>query len=431
MIPFFLLSYTIEIEKGYYFMNESEKDTVSQNLPQDEIIAAPPVKFKTKKAISLEAFVFLGIFGLLCFLASSKMGGINFLNTMMNTSLDLLINTVFYITAVAVLTGALSGVFSEFGVVALINQGLTPLMRPIYGLPGASAIGVLTCYLSDNPAILTLAEDKGFKRYFKKYQLPALTNIGTSFGMGLIITTFMIGIPNPNGENFILAVLVGNIAAIIGSIVSTRIMLMFTSKVYGKEQECDVDDDMVGGHELRMNERIVRNGSVGGRLLEAVLEGGKSGVSLGVAVIPGVLIICSIVLLLTNGPSEAGTYTGAAGEGVALLPAIGEKLNFILKPLFGFSDPKAIAVPITALGAAGAAIGLVPSLVASGAAHANDIAVFTAMCMCWSGYLSTHVAMMSSLKCSELTGKAIISHTVGGFCAGIAANWIFKIATMF
>jgi len=53
--------------------------------------------------------------------------------------------------------------------------------------------------------------------------------------------------------------------------------------------------------------------------------------------------------------------------------------------------------------------------------------VFTAMCMCWSGYLSTHVAMMDSLKSSELTGKAIISHTVGGLCAGVAANWIYKL----
>ena len=48
----------------------------------------------------------------------------------------------------------------------------------------------------------------------------------------------------------------------------------------------------------------------------------------------------------------------------------------------------------------------------------NDIAVFTAMCMCWSGYLSTHVAMMDSLHCSDMTGKAIFSHTIGGLAGG-------------
>ena len=59
---------------------------------------------------------------------------------------------------------------------------------------------------------------------------------------------------------------------------------------------------------------------------------------------------------------------------------------------------------MTALGAAGAAIGLVPDLIKNGFVGANDIAVFTAMCMCWSGYLSTHTSMMDSLNCKELIG---------------------------
>ena len=117
------------------------------------------------------------------------MGIINMLNTMMNTAFDLLINTCFYIMAVAVLAGAVASLFTEFGVVAVINKIMSPLMKPIYGLPGASVLGILATYMSDNPAILTIAENKGFKRYFKKYQLPALCSLGTSFGMGLIITT--------------------------------------------------------------------------------------------------------------------------------------------------------------------------------------------------------------------------------------------------
>lgn len=49
------------------------------------------------------------------------------------------------------------------------------------------------------------------------------------------------------------------------------------------------------------------------------------------------------------------------------------------------------------------------------------------MCMCWSGYLSTHVSMMNSLGCNHLIGKAIISHTVGGQCAGVAAHWLYVL----
>lgn len=94
-------------------------------------------------------------------------------------------------------------------------------------------------------------------------------------------------------------------------------------------------------------------------MLESLLEGGKSGVELGLAIIPGVVIICTLVLMLTNGPSPKG-YTGAAYEGIAFFPWVGDKLSFILNPLFGFKHPEAIAFPITSLGAVGAAMSLVP-----------------------------------------------------------------------
>lgn len=383
---------------------------------------------KFKKAVSAEAFIFLiiflGIFGAV----GAVMGGANMLQTLMNTAYQLLLETVFNIMAIAVMAGALSGVLSEFGVIALINKVITPLMKPLYDLPGAASIGVMTTYLSDNPAILGLAEDMNFRKYFKKYQLPALTNLGTSYGMGLIVTTFMLSVNLP-GEKVGMAALIGNIGAIVGSIVSVRIMMIFTKKEYGTTEYCFEEKEGETIKDL-MDKREVRSGSVGGRLLESLLDGGKNGVDVGMAIIPGVLVICTLVMMLTNGPSADGTYTGAAYEGVAFLPWVGEKIDFILTPLFGFSSASAVAVPITALGAAGAAIGLVPDMAAEGVIHANDIAVFTAMCMCWSGYLSTHVGMMSALKCPHMTGKAIISHTIGGICAGVAANFIFKLALM-
>ena len=380
-----------------------------------------------RRAVDAEVFIFISLFlGVFC-ACGMKMGTANMFNTMMNTAYALLMDTVFYIMAIAVLAGAVSALFSEFGVIALLNKVLSLLIYPIYGLPGASSVGIITCYLSDNPAILTLAADQSFRRYFKKYQLPALTNIGTSFGLGLIITTYMISLHSPIGENFGAAVLVGNLGAIIGSVVSTRLMLSHTSKLYGKEAFCDTDDDSESLDTLRY--RRVRPGGPGTRMIDALLTGGRNGVEMGMSIIPGVLIICTIVLMLTN-PAPAGGYTGAAYEGIGLLPWIGERLRFILVPLFGFSSPEAIAVPITALGAAGAAIGIVEKLLAIGQANAHDIAVFTSMCMCWSGYLSTHVAMMDSLKSRDLTGRAILYHTIGGICAGVASNWLYTLFTL-
>jgi len=380
-----------------------------------------------KRAVGPEVFIFLGLFLLFFTLIGSRMGVTNMLNTLMNTAFDLLMNTCFYIMAIAVLAGAISALFSEFGVIALFNKLLSKPIEKIYGLPGASAVGIFTTYLSDNPAILTLAHDNTFRRYFKKYQLPALTNIGTSFGMGLIITTYMAGVSSPEGESFGLAVLIGNLAAIAGSIISTRLMLMKTVKVYGKEEMCEIDSD-VEIADINVYRRV-RTGNVGTRLMDAVLSGGRTGVEMGLAIIPGVLIICTLVMILTNTAPEGG-YTGAAYEGVGFLPWVGEKLNFILLPLFGLSHPDGIAVPITALGAAGAAIGIADKLIMNSLANAHDVAVFTAMCMCWSGYLSTHVAMMDSLKCNKLTGTAILCHTVAGLAAGAIANWSYSLITL-
>lgn len=383
------------------------------------------MKQTTKSKQIVQPLVFLavliGIFGAIGY----RMGVVHMLSTMMNTAYQLLLDTVFYIMAVAVIAGALSALLSEFGVIALINRLLSPLMKPIYGLPGAASLGIMTTYLSDNPAILTLAQNRDFRKYFKKYQLPVLTNIGTAFGMGAVVTTCMLGLQSPNGESFGMAVLVGNIGAIIGSIVSARLMLWRTAKLYGKTEPSDPIEAPTQEEEQDEEEK-----SVAMRVIDAILKGGKSGVTLGMDIIPGVLIICTLVLMLTNGPSDGGVYTGAAYEGVGFLPWIGQKLSFILNPLFGFSSAEGIAVPITALGSAGAAIGLVPKLVSSGAAGGIDVAVFTAMCMCWSGYLSTHVAMMDSLKCKKLIGHAIVSHTIGGLCAGVAAHWLYVLISL-
>lgn len=375
---------------------------------------------KLKKEIGKEAFIFIAFFLAFFVGIGYVMGGTNMLKTMMSTGFDLLMKVCFYLMAISVLAGGVSGLLSEFGVISLVNRGLKRIVEPLYGLPGASALGILNCYLSDNPAILTLAHDNNFKRYFKKYQMAALTNLGTAFGMGLIITTTMMSL---NIEGAFKAALIGNLGAVIGSIVSVRLMMRKTKAYYGTEAMMDIS----GGVTIPENMRVIREGSVGSRFIQSLLDGGKTGVDMGLSIIPGVVLICTIVIMLTNGPGANGVYTGGANEGVAVLPWLGEKINFILSPLFGFSSPQAIAVPITALGSSGAALGMVNGLVAQGAATANDIAVFTAICMCWSGYFSTHIAMMDALDMKEMTGNAILSHTFGGLFAGVAAHLIFMV----
>ena len=374
-----------------------------------------------KKAISIETFVFLAIFFLIFGLMARKMGTPLMFKTMMATAHDLLLNTVFFIMAMAVIAGAISALLSEFGAIALINKIFAPLMKPLWGMPGASVTGAVATYLSDNPAIIPFAKDKRFTSFFKKYQVPALCNLGTAFGMGLIVTMFMMG----QGEGFIKAAIIGNVGAILGSIISVRLMLIETRKYYGDEADepaIEIDE----ADEASDKVRIIRDGNMFQRVLDTVLEGGKTGVEMGLAIIPGVLIVCTFVMMLTF-KMPAGGYTGAAYEGVGFLPWLGEKLTFILEPLFGFHSAEAIAFPITALGAVGGAISLVPEFLKSGLIGANDVAVFTAMGMCWSGYLSTHIGMMDALGVRKLSSKAIVSHTIGGLAAGVIAHYLFVL----
>ena len=136
-------------------------------------------------------------------------------------------------------------------------------------------------------------------------------------------------------------------------------------------------------------------------------------------------------MIFTFGPDKAtGDFTGAAYQGVELLPWIGSKLSFLFEWLFGFTDPHLIAFPITAIGAVGAALGLVPGFIAEGWIDGNAIAVFTAIGMCWSGYLSTHTAMLDTLGYRGLTPKAIGAHTIGGIVAAIVAHWLYVLIAM-
>ncbi len=372
--------------------------------------------FKMPSGITCLIVIFL-LFGYL----GSRMGTANMLNTVMNTAHDLLLNTVFYLMAICVITGALGRIFVEFGVVKLLEKLLRPLMKPLFNLPGVASLGAVVTFLSDNPAIISLAQDKRFASYFKKYQYISLTNFGTAFGMGLLVIVFMVG------QGFYWEPFVGLVGAMIGCIVSTRIMQRSVIKAYPHYQYEPAAVEV----EEKKDEEVEYQKPLFQRILDSLLDGGRTGVDVGLAIIPGVLIISTLVMILTFGPSASGEYTGAAYEGTELLPWLASKVNFLFDWLFGFSDPHLVAFPITALGAVGAALGLVPNFIESGWVDGNAIAVFTAIGMCWSGYLSTHTAMLDTLGYRSLTSKAIVAHTIGGLVAAIIAHWMYMFIMLF
>lgn len=375
----------------------------------------------------IEALVLVLLMGIVFGVLGVRMGAGNMMNTIIHTAHDLLLNTVFFLMGITVLSGAFGKLLVEFGVVRVLEKILRPLMKPLFGLPGVAALGAVLTFLSDNPAIISLAKDKQFASYFKKYQLVSLTNFGTAFGMGLVVITFMIG------QGFSQGAFVGLAGAVVGGLISTRLMQAFTLRSH-PEYKLQPAVDAITLLNEKKNEIIESTPKDGIfiRALNAILDGGKVGVELGLAIIPGVLVISTAVMMLTFGPSgENGAYIGAAYEGVPILPYLADKIDWFFRWLFGFTAPELVAFPITALGAVGAAIGLVPRFVQIGIIDNNAIAVFTAMGMCWSGYLSTHTAMLDSLGYRKLTGKAIGAHTIGGLCAGIFAHWLYVLVSLF
>ena len=367
---------------------------------------------------------------------ASVMGLANMLNTIMHTAHDLLLNTVFYLMGMCVITGALGKIFVEFGVVDLLQRLLRPVMRPVFNMPGVASLAAVLTFLSDNPAIIALSQDKGFARYFKKYQHVSLVNFGTAFGMGLLVLIFMVG------QGYFLAPFVGLFGAICGCVVATRLMQYFTLKMYPnyKHEDATAITEYKGGEALPDvsfsedgNEKK-SDDSLFVRVLNAMLDGGKDGVTIGLAIIPGVLIISTLVMMLTFGGTAEGVdemgneiivYTGGAFQGTQLLLWVAGKISFVFEWLFGFSAPELVAFPITALGAVGAALGLIPEFAAKGIIDGNAIAVCTAMGMCWSGYLSTDAATLDSLGYRPLVPKAFLSSFLGGITAGIIAHWVY------
>ena len=383
------------------------------------------MKISSRRRSLVEAIVFLTVLVAVFVPLAMKMGGSNMLKTIMATAHDLLLNTVFYLMGITVLTGALSKLMSEFGVVSLLERVLRPLMKPLYNLPGVAALGGVMTFLSDNPAIIALSKDKTFSSYFKKYQLISLTNFGTAFGMGFVVIITMVGYGEVKGA------LVGLFGAICGSVISTRLMQRKCLKAYPEldapvqeklsEEPLDEafpDDDDPSQHSIFM------------RFLNAILDGGKNGVELGLQIIPGVLIITTAVIMITFGTGPSGVYDGSSSQGVPILPWLAEKIHWVFEWLFGFEHMELIAFPMTALGAVGASLGLLPTFNAAGILDGNAIAVFTAIGMCWSGFLSTHTAMLDSLGYRKVISKALGSHAVAGLCAGIIAHFLYLLVSL-
>ena len=168
--------------------------------------------------------------------------------------------------------------------------------------------------------------------------------------MGLLVMVFMVG------QGFYIEPLIGLFGAFVGCIVSTRLMQRKILKAYpqyAEEQVCDP-------HEVEEEEQKEEQKSLFLRTLNSLLDGGRTGVDIGIAIIPGVLIISTLVMMLTFGAGANGYDARRIRRRASAVLA--NKIDFLFAWLFGFNDPHQVAFPITALGALARRSALYPAL---------------------------------------------------------------------
>ena len=90
------------------------------------------------------------------------------------------------------------------------------------------------------------------------------------------------------GQGYFTAPLIGLVGAVVGCIITTRLMQYFTCKDHPeyRTQNAISDEDLEKIEEDNKAKENDKHQSAFIRILNALLDGGKSGVEIGLAIIP-------------------------------------------------------------------------------------------------------------------------------------------------
>jgi hypothetical protein len=127
-------------EKDLPGLANQERD-MAFGVRRDDKVEGEKAEKRIVKAITAETLVSLAILGALFAIFAWQMGLAYMFKTMMGTAHDLILNTVFFLMGVIIIAGAFTSLISEFGIVSIANRMVSPLMKPLFGLPGAASIG--------------------------------------------------------------------------------------------------------------------------------------------------------------------------------------------------------------------------------------------------------------------------------------------------
>lgn len=384
---------------------------------------------------TIQNVVFCILAAMLLAILGGRMGWSNMLTTMTATGYSLMANVVLSLLAVVVISGAWAALMQEFGIVYALEKTLGRVVGWVYGLPGKSLLGALLSFLSDTPVVAGLAADPEFVSPFRRYQLAGFIHFATSFGMGLVLVVFMMGIDYPKeyGMSLSQCACIGLLASFFASALTTRLQNWWLQRVdpslanFVRPSKMPDKPSQDGGRiDAKKTESHIRKikQSFFSRVLDSIIDGGKSGFALGLAIAPGIMVVSTIVFMVTFGAGADG-YDGGAYQGVPLLPWAAGKVDFVFAWLFGLEHAELLSFPITALASVGASIGQLPQYVAQGMLDPNAACVLTAMGVAWSGFLPVYSSIMDSAGLRSQAGICMVVHFISGLLSGIAAHWLY------
>lgn len=201
--------------------------------------------------------------------------------------------------AVFLLAGLFLPLLLNFGLLEFTGTLLKKVMKPVFGLPGRSAIDAIASWLGDG-TIGVLLTSKQYEEGFYTEKEAAV--IGTSFS--LVSITFSIVVINTVGLSnmFVPFYLTVTVACIIAAIIIPKIPPLSRKKdllIDGKApQEEIIPKDMTG---FRYGMKQALEKAEGENVFQSVLKDGFTNVlDMWIGVIPIVLTIGTIALMLAE-----------------------------------------------------------------------------------------------------------------------------------
>ena len=269
----------------------------------------------------------------------------------------------------------------NFGLLEFIGALLVKLMRPIFKLPGRSAIDCIASWLGDG-TIGVLLTSKQYEEGF--YSEREATVIGTNFS--LVSITFSLVIINEVGLShlFIPFYLTVTLACVVAAIIVPKFGPLKKKRdvlVNGEAKE--IKEELPEGYTGMSYgfERAVKRASKQNILKSVCVDGTKNVIDMWLAVLPMVMAIGTIALILA--------------EFTPLFKIIG--LPFV-PVLSVFGIPEAMAAGQTLI--AGFADMLLPSIMATSSGITSNLTLFVIACISVSQliYLSEVGAVLLASK---------------------------------